>query len=104
MDWAEFNPVVQHLANGGFAVLQINYRGSAGYGRSFREAGSASGGPASRTTSTPRWSTCSRPGVDAGRICIVGESYGGYSALMSVVRRPGRYRCAANWPASPTSR
>lgn len=96
-DYADFDPVVQLLANRGYAVLQMNFRGSAGYGRAFLGAGQREWGDAIQDdiTDGTRWLIDS--GVaDPARICIVGASFGGYAALMGVVEEPALYRCAVS--------
>jgi dipeptidyl aminopeptidase/acylaminoacyl peptidase len=96
MDHRHFNPEVQYLAGGGFAILQVNYRGSGGYGRAFEEAGSRQWGRGIEDDIDAAVDyVIERNWVDAQRMCIAGASYGGYSALMTVARHPGRYRCAA---------
>lgn len=101
-DLREFNPWVQYLADAGMAVLQVNYRGSEGYGKSFLEAGRrewARGIEDDIELAVDR--AVALGWVDPRRICIGGWSYGGYSALVSVIRSPDRYRCAASL-AGPT--
>ncbi|TNE62396.1 MAG: S9 family peptidase [Alphaproteobacteria bacterium] len=89
--WAQF------LANRGYAVLQPNFRGSGGYGAAFRMAGENQWGGLMQddVTDATRW-LIANGGVDAGRICIVGGSYGGYAALMGVVKEPDLYKCAVS--------
>ncbi|MFT4047388.1 MAG: alpha/beta fold hydrolase [Solimonas sp.] len=85
----------QYLASLGYAVLQVNYRGSGGYGDAFEAAGYRKWGTTMQDdlADAVRWSIDA--GIaDAGRICIMGASYGGYAALMSAVREPGLYHCA----------
>ncbi len=96
-DYAAFNPEVQLLANRGYAVLQMNFRGSAGYGTAFRQAGAQEWGDAIQDdiTDGARWLIETRV-ADPARICIVGGSFGGYAALMGVVREPALYRCAVS--------
>lgn len=88
----------QILAQAGYAVLQVNYRGSGNYGRAFRTAGARQWGGRMQDdlTDATRWAV-EQGHADAGRICIYGASYGGYAALMGVVREPGLYRCAAGY-------
>lgn len=96
-DVAEFAPLVQLLASRGFAVFQLNFRGSAGYGAGFEAAGRRQWGRAMQddVTDGTRWLVAE--GIaDAARLCIVGWSYGGYAALMGAAREPGLYRCAAS--------
>lgn len=93
-DDSQFDPLRQWLAMSGIAVLQVNYRGSAGYGRQFLEAGKAQWGQGiERDIDAAVEAVIARGEVDAGRICIAGGSYGGYSALISAVQQPERYRC-----------
>ncbi|MEO7386652.1 MAG: S9 family peptidase, partial [Gammaproteobacteria bacterium] len=96
-DYAAFDAEVQMLANHGYAVLQMNFRGSKGYGTEFKEAGQKEWGEAMQDdiTDGTRWLVASRI-ADPKRICIVGGSYGGYAALMGVVKEPGLYRCAVS--------
>jgi dipeptidyl aminopeptidase/acylaminoacyl peptidase len=94
-DWA-FQPDVQLLASQGYAVLQVNFRGSSGFGDAFRDAGFRQWGRAMQDdlTDATRWAI--DEGIaDANRICIAGSSYGGYAALMGAVREPTLYRCVA---------
>jgi dipeptidyl aminopeptidase/acylaminoacyl peptidase len=95
-DNRDFNPVVQYLASAGFAVLNVNYRGSSGYGRRFQEAGKQEWAKGIEDDVDAAVEVAMRrPDIDSSRVCIAGGSYGGFSALASVVRHPGRYRCAA---------
>ncbi|GMW05502.1 MAG: S9 family peptidase [Gammaproteobacteria bacterium] len=96
-DYGEFDPAVQMLANHGYAVLQMNFRGSSGYGAEFEQAGRREWGEAMQddVTDGTRWLIDSKI-ADPARICIVGGSYGGYAALMGVVREPQLYRCAVS--------
>ncbi|HKA14451.1 MAG TPA: alpha/beta fold hydrolase [Myxococcota bacterium] len=101
-DTREFDPVVQSLAAHGYAVLQVNYRGSSGKGTGFREAGMGSWGEGIEDDIEAALDTVeSKQLVDGDRVCIFGGSYGGYSALIGITRRPQRYRCAAAM-AAPT--
>jgi len=86
---------VQAMASRGYAVLQINFRGSGGYGQQFEESGYTRWGDAMQDDLTDgvRWAI--EQGIaDPQRICISGASYGGYAAMMSVIREPDLYRCA----------
>lgn len=96
-DYAAFDPEVQLLANRGYAVLQMNFRGSAGYGTAFRQAGAQEWGDAIQDdiTDGAHW-LIEKKIADPARICIVGGSFGGYAALMGVVREPALYRCAVS--------
>lgn len=93
-----FNPEVQLLAAAGYAVLQLNYRGSGGYGRAFQQAGAREWGGRMQDdlTDATRWAISQ--GIAAkDRICIYGASYGAYAALTGMAKEPGLYRCAAGY-------
>lgn len=93
-----FDPDVQMLASAGYAVLQLNFRGSAGYGNAFTEGGAKQWGRAMQDdlTDATRWAV--QQGIaDAGRICMYGASYGAYASLMGVAKEPELYRCAAGY-------
>jgi dipeptidyl aminopeptidase/acylaminoacyl peptidase len=92
--WA-FDPEAQFLANRGYAVLQVNYRGSGGYGKRFETAGYRRWGAEMQDdlTDATRWAVA-QGHADPQRICIAGASYGGYAALMGVAREPDLYKCA----------
>ena len=97
-DFWRFDPLVQFLAAQGYAVLQMNFRGSAGYGIDFLAAGAGHWGGTVHNdiTDGARW--LSEEGyVDAKRICIIGSSFGGYAALLGAAREPTVYRCAASF-------
>ena len=85
----------QAYASVGYAVLQPNYRGSAGYGREFREAGYGQWGNKMLSDIADGMSALAASGtIDPERACIVGGSYGGYAALAGVTLQNGLYRCA----------
>ena len=96
-DW-HFNEEAQLLASRGYAVLQVNFRGSKGYGSGFVEAGAG------------QWATGMIDDIAAGarqviadgiadgaRVCVYGASYGGFAALTSAERYPELYRCAIGY-------
>ncbi|MFI4979415.1 MAG: alpha/beta hydrolase family protein [Nevskiales bacterium] len=88
----------QLLASRGYAVLQVNFRGSGGYSKAFVDAGRKHWDTVmiDDITDGTRWAAAQ--GIaDAGRVCIYGASYGGYAALMSAVREPDLYRCAIGY-------
>ncbi len=90
-----FDPEVQLFASRGYAVLQVNYRGSGGYGDAFLRAGYREWGGKMQDDVTDATKWAIEQGIaDAQRICIVGGSYGGYAAMEGVVKEPDLYRCA----------
>ncbi len=95
--WA-FDPDAQLLAAAGYAVLQVNYRGSGNYGRAFREAGARQWGLTMQDdlSDATRW-LIAEGIADRGRICIYGASYGAYAALTGVAKEP---ICIAAPPAT----
>lgn len=97
-----FDPQVQFLASRGYAVLQPNFRGSTGYGRAYVERGYGQLGTGMIDDMEDGVNHLVTEGtVDAGRVCIMGSSYGGYAAMWAAIRSPARYRCAISW-AGPT--
>jgi dipeptidyl aminopeptidase/acylaminoacyl peptidase len=97
-DWWEFDWEVQLLANRGYAVLQVNFRGSGGYGRDFEAAGYGEWGAKMQddVTDATRWAIEQKI-APADRTCIYGISYGGFAALMGAAREPELYRCAIGY-------
>lgn len=89
-----FDPEVQFLANRGYSVLQVNFRGSSGYGRRFQQLGWGGWGEGIQDDIADAVLWATRQGyIDSQRVCIYGWSFGGYSALMSMARNPDLYRC-----------
>ena len=94
--WA-YDPFVQLLASRGYAVLQPQFRGSTGYGRSFVERGHGEWGRKMQDDLDDGLDWLVKSGkVDPKRVCIFGASYGGYAALWGAIRNPERYRCAVS--------
>jgi len=94
LDERNFNPVSQYLVSQGFAVLQVNYRGSAGYSDEFLEAGKREwGGKILDDIMAVYDEVVTRPDIDSGRTCIFGGSYGGYAAMVLGIRFPEKFRC-----------
>ncbi|GAC1625866.1 MAG: S9 family peptidase [Nevskia sp.] len=92
-DWT-WTETPEVLASRGYAVLQVNYRGSGGYGESFRNAGRLGWGTVMINDITDATRSLIAQGIaDASRVCIYGGSYGGYASMMSAVREPDLYRC-----------
>lgn len=97
-DSLAFDEEAQILADAGYAVLKINFRGSGNYGRRFRESGAGQWGRAMQDDLTDATKWAAAQGIaDASRVCIYGASYGGYAALVGVAREPELYRCAVGY-------
>jgi len=97
-DFKRFDWLTQLIVNQGYGVLQMNFRGSTGYGVAFRKAGDKQWGQAMQDDITDGTHWLVEQGMaNAGKICIVGGSYGGYAALMGVVKEPDLYRCAVSF-------
>jgi len=93
-----WDPEVQMLANRGYAVLQMNYRGSTGFGRKFWEASFKQWGRKMQDDITDGVQYLVKEGIaDPKRICIYGASYGGYATLAGVVFTPDLYACAVDY-------
>ena len=87
----------QFLANEGYAVLQPNYRGSGGQGAAFRAAGDDQFGRIMQHDVTDGVFELVKAGwIDEDRICIIGQGWGGYIALMGAAVTPNRYRCVVS--------
>ncbi|WP_158559715.1 MULTISPECIES: S9 family peptidase [unclassified Herbaspirillum] len=96
-DVAGFDYWTQFFASRGWAVLQVNFRGSSGYGSDFETAGFKRWGMEMQDDLTDGVDWLARSGkIDPSKVCIVGASYGGYAALMGVVKTPDLYRCAVS--------
>ena len=93
-----FDNEAQFLASRGYAVLQVNYRGSGGYGRSFLDRGRHQWGRAMQDDLTDAVHWAIAQGIaDPARVAIYGGSYGGYAALAGAMLTPDLYRCAVNY-------
>lgn len=93
-----YHPETQLMAHHGYASLQVNFRGSGGRGEDFMRAGWKEWGGKMQddVTDATRWAI--EQGIaDEDRICIYGGSYGGYAALMGVVKEPDLYQCAVGY-------
>jgi dipeptidyl aminopeptidase/acylaminoacyl peptidase len=93
-----FNPEVQFLANRGYAVLQVNFRGSTGFGRAFWESSFKQWGRAMQADLTDGVQHMIDQGMaDARRVGIYGGSYGGYAVLAGLAFTPERYACGVDY-------
>ena len=90
-----YNPEVQFLANRGYAVFQVNYRGSTGYGKAFHSAGfkQVGGKIQQDITDGVNWLIANKT-ANPKKIAIFGGGFGGFSALYGVSFHPGLYNCA----------
>jgi dipeptidyl aminopeptidase/acylaminoacyl peptidase len=96
-DWF-FDRDPQLLASRGYAVLQLDFRGSGNHGRAFERLGYKQWGGSMQDdlTDATRWAI--QQGIaDPKRICLYGASYGGYASLMGVAKEPDLYRCAVGY-------
>lgn len=96
-DSVRFDWWAQAMASRGYAVLQMNFRGSEGYGSRFENAGNGEWGGKMQDDVTDGVKHLITEGIaDAGRICIVGASYGGYAAMAGAAFTPELYKCAVS--------
>ncbi|GAB2907163.1 alpha/beta hydrolase family protein [Paralcaligenes ginsengisoli] len=93
-----FNPEAQFLANRGYCVLQMNFRGSTGYGRRFWEASFGQWGLSMQDDITDGVQWLVDQGIaDPARIAIYGGSYGGYATLAGITYTPDLYAAAVDY-------
>jgi dipeptidyl aminopeptidase/acylaminoacyl peptidase len=93
-----YDPEVQFLVNRGYAVLQMNFRGSTGYGRKFWEMSFKQWGKAMQDDITDGVQHLIRQGVvDRKRVAIYGGSYGGYATLAGLAFTPDLYACGIDY-------
>lgn len=93
-----YNPEVQFLANRGYAVLQMNFRGSTGFGRKFKELSYKQWGQTMQNDITDGVEWLIGKGIaDSTKIAIYGGSYGGYATLAGVTYTPDLYACAVDY-------
>ncbi|MRX27725.1 S9 family peptidase [Kangiella sp. HZ709] len=94
----EYNPEVQFLASKGYSVLQINYRGSGGYGLNFQYDAYRKMGQEMQSDITDGTLWAIEQGIaDKRKICIYGASYGAYSAMMGLIQEPELYQCGIGY-------
>lgn len=95
-DWG-FTPEVQFLANRGYLVVQVNFRGSTGFGKKFLNAGDKQWGAAMQQDLTDAVNYAIAQGwANPKRVAIMGGSYGGYAALAGAAFTPDVYACAVD--------
>ena len=92
-----YNPYAQWLANRRYAVLQINFRGSTGYGKKYVNAGDRQWAGAMHTDLLDGKDWASKQGIaDPQKVCIMGGSYGGYATLAGVAFSPDAFACGVD--------
>ncbi|MEM1427772.1 MAG: S9 family peptidase, partial [Cyanobacteria bacterium P01_H01_bin.130] len=91
------NPPVQWLANRGYAVLQVNFRGSTGYGKEFVNAGNRQWGKTMHDDliDAVNW-ICEKGIADRSKVAIMGGSYGGYATLAGLTFTPDVFACGVD--------
>jgi dienelactone hydrolase len=96
-DWF-FDTDAQFLASRGYAVLQVNFRGSGERGPDFREAGYKQWGGKmiDDLADGVKWAN-KLPEIDPGRVCAYGASFGAYASMMLAVREPAMFKCAVGY-------
>ncbi len=93
-----YNPYAQFLANRGYAVFQMNFRGSTGYGKAFLNAGKKEWGDAMQNDITDGVKYLIEEGIaDPDKVAIFGGSYGGYATLAGMAFTPDLYRCGVDY-------
>lgn len=97
-DDANFDYISQFLASLGYIVIQPQFRGSTGYGKSFSDAGYGEwAGKMQTDTIEALGYAISKGDIDKDRVCIVGASYGGYSALVGAAQDADKFKCAISY-------
>jgi dipeptidyl aminopeptidase/acylaminoacyl peptidase len=96
-DWF-YDRDAQFLASRGYLVLQVNYRGSSGRGPGFMKAGYGQWGTRIQQDLIDgvKWAE-TQHFADPKRVCVYGASFGGYAAMMTVIRAPGLFKCAIGY-------
>ena len=93
-----FNPETQYFANQGYAVMQINFRGSGGYGKRYQKIGYKRWGLEMQDDISDGVQWAIDQGIaDKDHVCIYGASYGGYATMAGITLTPELYRCAVNY-------
>lgn len=93
-DDMSFDPFVQFFAAQGYAVLQVNFRGSTGYGNQFHHQGYKQWGMKMQDDLMDAVAQVRKnPAIDASKSCVVGASYGGFAALVASFQQPEQFNC-----------
>ena len=94
-----FNPEAQFFASRGYATVQVNFRGSGGYGRKFQQAGyGGKWGAEMQNDITDTVKYLVSEGIaDANKVCIYGASYGGYATVAGLAFTPELYKCGIDY-------
>ena len=94
-DYWQFSSQVQYLVSHGFSVLQVNYRGSGGFGLNYQESGYKTWGNLIQQDISDgyQWLVKNKKAAD-NNVCIMGASFGAYSAIQSTTLYPDIYKCA----------
>ena len=99
-----WDPFIHFMAQSGYAMLLVDQRGSAGYGRAFREAQIGAWG--TKTAADVKAAAAfirTQPFVDAGRVGVMGLSFGGYQALLAMTKTPDLFQAGVDM-MGPTDR
>ena len=97
-DFAYTNDIQHFYASQGFATLKVNYRGSSGYGKNFKQLGHKQRGENIESDINEMVDyVIQNFNVSDSKICTMGSSYGGYSAIMLTILYPERYQCAVSF-------
>lgn len=93
-----FDPENQFFAGRGYATMEVNYRGSGGYGKTFHDAGFKKWGREMQNdlTDAVKWAIA-QGYADPNRVCIYGGSYGGYATMAGMTFTPELYKCGVNY-------
>lgn len=95
----QWQALEQFLASRGYLVISPEFRGSTGYGDAHFRAGWKQWGQSMQDDVADALLWAQKQGLASAKACIAGASYGGYSALMGLVRHPALYQCAVAWVA-----
>jgi dipeptidyl aminopeptidase/acylaminoacyl peptidase len=96
-DSAFFDPSIQFLNANGYAVLQVNFRGSSGHSQALKEAGKKQWGKLIlNDIHQVTKEVVQRDDISSRKVCLFGMSYGGYASTMLLIQYPDVYRCAVN--------